>query len=451
MSSGPPRRRGIDDRVELVAPRACPRRPRARRQPVVAHRDVAVVVSSCRSPASRLNSVQRGGFGPAPSARVPTNWSDRSIISASVFGYFGPSVARYVGDLHRELRVAHGGVELALRVEQPLRDSARRRPSRRPCASPSSAASTTQSTSASAPRKSRAMPMRAPFSASAFRILRVVASRSCPSLFAVAASAGSTPVMTPSATATSYTLRAIGPAGVEAERQRDDAVAAEQAVRRLEADDAVRRRRPAHRAAGVGAEAERRVAGGDRRAGAARRARRRARRDRAGWRLAAERAEGAARRELRQVDLGEDDRAGLAQLLHDEGVVGRHRSFEQHRAAGGRQVDGVEVVLEHDRDAVQRRARCPWPCARRRARAPCSSAFGLQRDDGVQQRALARRRPRCGRGTAARASRRSACRRRSPPRAAAMVAASRSTVWARGHGRAEQQGEREAHVRVAWS
>ena len=144
------------------------------------------------------------------------------------------------------------------------------------------------------------------------------------------------------------------PAGVEAERQRDDAVAAHQPVRRLEPDDAVGGGGAANRAAGVGAEAELRVARRDGHAGAARRSGRRARKVVRIERLAAERAVRAARGELGEVHLRQDDGARLAQPLHHEGVVGRQRSLEQHRRARRRQVGGVVVVLEHDRDAVER-------------------------------------------------------------------------------------------------
>ena len=55
--------------------------------------------------------------------------------------------------------------------------------------------------------------------------------------------------------------------------------------------------------------------------------------------------------------LAEQDRAGLAQLLRDERVLGRDRSLERQRAGGGRHpVVRVDVVLERDRDAVQRPA-----------------------------------------------------------------------------------------------
>ena len=54
--------------------------------------------------------------------------------------------------------------------------------------------------------------------------------------------------------------------------------------------------------------------------------------------------------------LGEDHRAGLAQVRGERRVVGRDVALEGHRPAGGRQVGGVDVVLERDRNAVQRPA-----------------------------------------------------------------------------------------------
>ena len=177
------------------------------------------------------------------------------------------------------------------------------------------------------------------------------------------------------------------PAGIEAEGQRDDAVAAEQPMGRLETDDAVRRGRPAHRPAGVGAQAEHRVAGGNRHAGAARRSRRRPGRVVRVARLPAQRAEGATRRELRQVDLGDDHGPCLAQLPHHERVVGRDRSVEEDRPASSGQVGGVEVVLEDDRDAVQQRL-LALGLAFGIQRPGRFERPGIEREHRVQQRAL---------------------------------------------------------------
>ena len=76
--------------------------------------------------------------------------------------------------------------------------------------------------------------------------------------------------MTPSAIGDVRDIARHRSAGVEGQRQRNDAGAAEQSVRGLQTDDAVDGRRSADRAAGVGAHAERRVARRDRDAGAAR-------------------------------------------------------------------------------------------------------------------------------------------------------------------------------------
>ena len=78
--------------------------------------------------------------------------------------------------------------------------------------------------------------------------------------------------------------------------------------------------------------------------------------------VVADRAEDAAGREFAQRGLGEDDRPGVAQPLHDKRVVGRDRAGQQGRSAGGRHVSRVDVVLEHHGDAVQQRPR-PAPSA----------------------------------------------------------------------------------------
>src|SRR5437870_13261338 len=60
----------------------------------------------------------------------------------------------------------------------------------------------------------------------------------------------------------------------------------------------------------------------------------------------------ARRGELRHVHLCQNDSAGIAKLLHNECIVRRNRTFEQNGAAGGRHVERVIVIFEHDRDAV---------------------------------------------------------------------------------------------------
>ena len=71
------------------------------------------------------------------------------------------------------------------------------------------------------------------------------------------------------------------------------------------------------------------------------------------------------------------------------------------------------VVLEHDRDAVQRRARA-LGLALGVERARRLERLRIERDDGVQRRPLAVVGLRCAPGTAARAAPTSACRRRTP-------------------------------------
>ena len=87
-----------------------------------------------------------------------------------------------------------------------------------------------------------------------------------------------------------------------------------------------------------------------------------------------------------KVGLGDYDRAGVTQFLDDKRIVGRLQIPERHRATGGGHVGGMEVVLQHYRDAVQRALRPGGlveaiHLGRGRERAP------VDRDDRVQRRA----------------------------------------------------------------
>ena len=109
----------------------------------------------------------------------------------------------------------------------------------------------------------------------------------------------------------------------------DDAVAADAAVGRLDADDAAVRGRLADRAAGIGAERAETLARGDRGGRAARRAARHAlavpgiARAAVGGVLV-RRAHG----ELVAVELADAHRAGVEQAARDGGVVGRDEVLE---------------------------------------------------------------------------------------------------------------------------
>ena len=59
-------------------------------------------------------------------------------------------------------------------------------------------------------------------------------------------------------------------------------------------------------------------------------------------------------RPLRHVGLGDHDRAGLADLPHHEGVVGRKVVRERDGPSGRDHVVRVEVVLDEHRDAEER-------------------------------------------------------------------------------------------------
>ena len=151
--------------------------------------------------------------------------------------------------------------------------------------------------------------------------------------------------------------------GVLAVRDRDDAGAADEADRRLDADDAVGRPRADDRPVGLRADRRRNEAGSHRD--------RRPRARSAGVpvegvgiaALAAARAP-AARRAGRaevgpfaQVRLADEPGARLAQAPGHEGVLGGNRPPERERPRRGRHpIRGADVVLEKDGDPVQRSA-----------------------------------------------------------------------------------------------
>ncbi len=140
-------------------------------------------------------------------------------------------------------------------------------------------------------------------------------------------------------------------------RQRHDAADARKAVRRLEPDDAAARRGKANGRRGVRPERARAHARGNRRRRAARRpARRVVEIPRIVDRTVVRDHARPAVRELVHVELAEEHGARVAQLGHHGRVLGRH-AIRVHGARGRREdPGGVDVVLETDRNAVQRPA-----------------------------------------------------------------------------------------------
>ena len=178
---------------------------------------------------------------------------------------------------------------------------------------------------------------------------------------------------------------------VVTQRQRHDAIATQQAVRRLEASDTVHRRRSSHRTSCVGPQSELREVGRDCSARTATRSRRALGQIVGILGLPAHRAETIRTTgpgsELAQVHFGQNDRAGLTQLLHDECVVGWNRALEDQRTRRGRHVERIEVVFEHDGNAVNRRAR-PFALALFVECARLIERLGVQCDDRVDRRSL---------------------------------------------------------------
>ena len=128
------------------------------------------------------------------------------------------------------------------------------------------------------------------------------------------------------------------------------------AERRLQPDQSRARRRPAHRARAVSAQRQGAEARGHGRCTAAARAARRALEVPRIARDAERRAIGQAlHAELRRGRLGEDDRARVAQALHEDVVRGGRRiALEDRRAVPRRHALHVDQVLDADRHAMQR-------------------------------------------------------------------------------------------------
>ncbi len=160
------------------------------------------------------------------------------------------------------------------------------------------------------------------------------------------------------------------PALIERRRAGHQAVARHRAVGGFDADGRGQRGGLADRAAGVGADGQRRLERRQRGGAATARS--------AGHPLGvpwvAGRAVGGvlrrrAHRELVHVGLAQDRDARGAQPRGDGRVVRRAPALEDLRAAGGGHVDAGEHVLEGQRDPGQRRCRllaggqrrCPWP------------------------------------------------------------------------------------------
>ena len=64
---------------------------------------------------------------------------------------------------------------------------------------------------------------------------------------------------------------------------------------------------------------------------------------------------GRAHRELVEVRLADDDRAGRLEARHHGRGIGRHEPAQHARRGGGRDAGRAQVVLERERHAEQRR------------------------------------------------------------------------------------------------
>ena len=148
------------------------------------------------------------------------------------------------------------------------------------------------------------------------------------------------------------------------------------------------RRWAANRVAGVGAEPDQSEVRGDRRRGAAARTGGDAIQRVWVLRVAGQnRADGLVGREgeLRHVGLGQHDRARRLDPRDQERVAVRDEPLERQRSIGTLQADGLEVVLDDRRHAVERTDGSA-AANRRSSSSASASACGLTSDDGVDRR-----------------------------------------------------------------
>ena len=123
----------------------------------------------------------------------------------------------------------------------------------------------------------------------------------------------------------------------------------------FEPDDAAGRGRNADRSARVGADRAERHAGRDRgRRSAARSARRSRRVVRIARRAEARVFAGRPERELVEVGLADEHRAGFAQAARDDGIRRGDVILADQRTRRGRRALLIDQILERDRNAVQR-------------------------------------------------------------------------------------------------
>ena len=170
--------------------------------------------------------------------------------------------------------------------------------------------------------------------------------------------------------------------------ERYDARAAGEAHRRADAGERLVRRRSTNGVARVAPEADGAEVGGDGRGRAAARARRHSIERVRILRVARQdRADGLVRRkrELGHVRLGQHDRAGSLDALDLECIAGRHEAFERERACRALEADGLEVVLDDCRDAVERARKCPLLGAAIEL-VGLRQRLWIDQDDGVDRR-----------------------------------------------------------------
>src|SRR5262249_23546037 len=91
--------------------------------------------------------------------------------------------------------------------------------------------------------------------------------------------------------------------------------------------------------------------------------------------------------EFAEIDLRNDDSSSITEFLGKEAIRRRNGALKQLATRGGRHIERVEIVFEHNRDAMQRPTYLAC-LAFRIQRSGFSQRVGVESDDRVDGRAV---------------------------------------------------------------
>src|SRR5215468_5612144 len=90
--------------------------------------------------------------------------------------------------------------------------------------------------------------------------------------------------------------------------------------------------------------------------------------------------------EFAEVDLRNDDSSSITKFLGKEPIRRRNGALEQLASRGGRHIERVEIIFQHNRDTMQRPTYLAG-IAFRIERSGFNQSVGIQSDDRVDGRA----------------------------------------------------------------